>query len=193
MYRKQMTLQRITSFLILIMAALVFVYSIGIMTDLYRGLYQASSLKPTHPNFVPGASIYRTMQPFNRELTIASIILILSAVSLFVFRTHDRRKYYIGNYITIGLNAVINIGISIWALINVFDYKAQFLQIDFVKLKEYAELKDRYYTESTLWFDMSLAVFIPLLLVTALSIFNLIFKVYLMKSERKLLEEEKEA
>lgn len=190
MYKKQMTLQRITSFLLLIAAALVFVYSIGIMTDLYRGLYQASSLKETNPNFVPGASIYRTMQPFNRELTIASIILILSAVSLFVFRTHDRRKYYIGNYITIGLNAVINIGISIWALINVFDYKAQFLQIDFVKLKEYAELKDRYYTESTMWFDISLAVFIPLLLVTALSIFNLVFKIYLMKSERKLLKEE---
>ena len=192
MYKKQMTLQRITSYLLIIAAALVFVYSLGMMTDLYRGLYEISTYKESSKNFVEGASIYRTMQPFNRELTIASIILILSAVSLFVFRSHDRRKYYIANYITIGLNAALNVGVTVWALINVFDYKAQFLSIDFAHLKEVAYIKDIYFTESTFWFDISLAAFIPLLLVTALSIFNLIFKVYLMNSERKLLKEGRE-
>lgn len=193
MYRKQMTLQRITSFLLLATAALVFVYSLGIMTDLYNGLYEISKFKETNKNYVEGAIIYREMQPFNQQLTMAGIVLILSAVSLMVFNTHKRRKYYIGNYITIGLNAVLNVAVSVWALTNVFAYKAQFLSIDFLKLKEVAYARDIYYTESTFWFDISLAVFIPLLIATAISIFNLVFKIILMRAERKLLEEGKEA
>ncbi len=174
-------------------AALVFVYSLGIMTDLYNGLYEISKFKETNRNYVEGAIIYREMQPFNQQLTTAGIVLILSAVALFVFKTHDRRKYYIGNYITIGLNAILNVAVSVWALTNVFAYKAQFLQIDFVKLKEVATDRDIFYTESTFWFDAAWGVFIPLLIITALSIFNLIWKITLMKAERKLIEEGKEA
>ena len=43
MYKKQMTLQRITSYLLLAAAALVFVYSLGFMTDLYDSLYLIST------------------------------------------------------------------------------------------------------------------------------------------------------
>lgn len=194
MYRKQMTLQRVTSYLLLGAAVLVFIYSLGIMTDLYDGLYFVSSItKETHRNFVPGASIYRTMQPFNQELTTAGIILILSAVALFVFRSHDRRKYYIANYITIGVNAIANIYVSYWALTNVFAYKAQFLKIDFEKLAQVTDTYGIKYTESTFWFDASLYVFIPLLLVTVLSIANLVWKIMLMRAEKKLINEGKEA
>ncbi len=193
MYKKQMTLQRITSFLLLTVAALVFVYSLGIMTDLYDSLYLASSYKEGHRNYVEGAMIYHDMQPFNRQLTTAGIVLILSAVALFVFRSHDRRKYYIANYITIGVNAVLNVAVSIWALTNVFAYKAQFLLVDFEKLAQIAEVYRINYTTSTFWFDVSLAVFIPVLLATALSIGNLIFKIIVMKEERRLIEEGKEA
>ena len=193
MYKKQMTLQRITSLLLLVAAALVFVYSLGIMTDLYDSLYIASSEKETSKNYVEGAIIYREMQPFNQQLTTAGIILILSALALFVFKTHDRRKYYIANYITIGVNAAANVAVSAWALTNVFAYKEQYLKIDFAKLAEVAEKYDRYYTESTFWFDISLAVFIPLLVVTAISIANLVWKIVLMNAERKLINEGKEA
>ena len=193
MYKKQMTLQRVACLLSLAAAALVFIYSLGLMTNLYDTLYLFSSYPENHRNYVEGASIYLDMQPFNRELTTAAIILILTAVALFVFRSNDRRRYYIANYITIGVNAVLNVAVSVWALTNVFAYKAQFLKIDFAKLKEVAYARDIYYTESTFWFDISLAVFIPLLIVTALSIFNLVFKIILMRAERKLLEEGKEA
>ena len=192
MYKKQMTLQRITSFLLLVTAALVFVYSLGIMTDLYNGLYEISGFKESHRNYVEGTIIYREMQPFNQNLTTAGIVLILSAVALFVFRTHDRRKYYIANYITIGINVILNVAVSVWALTNVFAYKAQFLQIDFEKLKEVATERDIFYTESTFWFDAAWGVFIPLLVVTAISIFNMIWKICLMKAEKKLIEEGKE-
>lgn len=192
MYKKQMILQRIATLLLLGAAVLVFLYSLGLMTDLYRGLYEISKFKETNRNYVEGAIIYRDMQPFNQEFTAASIVLILSAVALFLFRTHDRRKYYIANYITIGVNAVANVAVSIWALINVFAYKQQFLKIDFVKLKEVAFARDIYYTESTFWFDASTVVFGIVFLATLVSIGNLIFKLVLMNAEKKLIAEGKE-
>ena len=193
MSKKQMTLQRITSFLLLAAAVLVFVYSLGIMTDLYDSLYLVSSYKETHRNYVEGSYVYRNMQPFNQQLTTAGIILILSAVSLFIFRSNDRRKYYIANYITIGVNAILNIGVSIWALINVIAYRAEFLLVDFEKLAKVASLYNISYTESTFWFDAVWFVAAFVILVTALSIFNLVFKIVLMRAEKKLLEEGKEA
>lgn len=193
MYKKQMTLQRITSFILLAAAVLVFVYSLGIMTNLHDTLALVSTYAESSRNYVKGATIFLEMQPFNRELTTAGIILILSAVALFVFRSNDRRKYYIANYITIGINAVANVAVSIWALINVFAYKAQYLQIDFEKLKTVAEKYDVLYNKSTFWFDASIAVFGFVFLATALSIANLVFKVILMRAEKKLIEEGKEA
>lgn len=193
MYKKQMILQRITSYLLLAFAALVFVYSLGIMTDLYDSLYLASSYKEGHRNYVEGASIYLDMQPFNQDLTTASIILILSAVTLFVFKTHDRRKYYIANYITVGINVILNVAVSVWALTNIIAYKAQFLLIDFVKLDKIATIYKINYTQSTFWFDAAWGVFIPLIVITALSIFNVIWKISLMRAEKKLIAEGKEA
>ena len=133
------------------------------------------------------------MQPFNQQLTTAGIVLILSAVSLFIFRSNDRRKYYIANYITIGVNAILNIAVSVWALINVISYRAEFLLVDFEKLAKVASLYNISYTESTFWFDAVWFVAAFVILVTALSIFNLVFKIVLMRAEKKLLEEGKEA
>ena len=193
MYKKQMILQRITSFLLLAAAVLVFVYSLGIMTDLYDSLYYISSIKESNRNYVEGAIIYREMQPFNQQLTTAGIVLILSAVALFVFRSHDRRKYYIANYITIGINAVLNVLVAVWTLTNVIYYKAQFLLIDFEKLFEVAKKYRINATDSTFWFDISWFVCIFLIVITLISIFNLVWKIVLMRAERKLIEEGKEA
>ena len=190
-----MILQRITSFVLLAAAALVFVYSLGIITDIYDSLYLVSSYKETDALYVRGAEVYLHMQEFNKQLTAAGLILILTAVALFVFRTNNRRKYYIANYITIGVNAVANLVVSIWAMINVVKYKAEFLSLDFDKLLEISNLMPDFvsYTESTFWFDIGFVVFPIVLLATALSIVNLVLKINVMKSERMLIAEGKEA
>ena len=187
MYKKQMTLQRIVCYALLIAAVVLFVYSLGLVTDLYEALYPYSD--PTKRKYVAGADIYVNIQPFNKQLTGAGIALILSAVSLFVFNTHKRRKYYVGNYVTVALNAIVNVGVSVWALINVMAFRAQYILIDFAKLAELADRYDTKYIESTRWFDASVPVFTVLIVVTLVSIANLVFKVLLMRSERQLLEE----
>lgn len=191
MYKFQMTLQRITSFLLLGAAALVFVYSLGVMTDVYNSFYLLSSYDPIwDPLFyVEGADIYLEMQEFNKQLTTAGIILILSAVSLFLFNTHNRRKYYVANYITIGINAILNVSVVTWMSLEVLKYKAQYLQVDPARVKEVADLLSMDIVMSTFWFDMHIVVFAAVMLITCLSLVNLGLKIALMACERKLLKE----
>jgi membrane-associated phospholipid phosphatase len=167
---------------------IVFVYSLGLATDLYESLFPYADVTSKR-KYVEGADIYYNIQPFNKQLTGAGIALILSAVSLFVFNTHKRRKYYVGNYVTVVLNAIVNVGVTVWALVNIMAYKAQYLSIDFAKLAELADRYDTKYIESTRWFDASVPVFTILIAVSLVSIANLVFKVLLMRSERQLIEE----
>ena len=188
MYKKQMILQRIVCYALLIAAVMVFVYSLGLVTDLYDSLFNYADVNSKR-KYVEGADIYYNIQPFNKQLTGASIALILSAVSLFISNTHKRRKYYIGNYVTVVLNAVINVAVTVWALINVMAFRAQYLLIDFEKLADFADKYDTKYIESTFWFDLSIPIFAILVAVTLLSLGNLVLKVMLMRGERQLIEE----
>ncbi len=191
MYKKQMILQRIVCYVMLIAAALVFVYSLGIMTDMYDSKFAYYAEDIENP-MVAGTEIYYIMQDFNKNLTTAGIVLILLAVSQFLFQNHNRRKYYIANYITVGVNTIAVVGASVWALNNIFTYREMYLQVDFVKLAERAELMKFYWTDSTFWFDISKGVFGILLAATVLNVINLIFKIVVMNAEKKLIAEGKE-
>ena len=187
MYKKQMTLQRIVCYALLIASAIVFVYSLGLATDLYDSLFPYADA--TKRKYVEGADIYYNIQPFNKQLTGAGIALILSAVSLFVFNTHKRRKYYVGNYITIGLNSALTIGVSVWGIRNVRIYRQMYNNIDFEKLEKLQGMYKNDYDISPFWFDAGYYVFGFAILVAVLSLLNLVFKVLVMRGERKLLEE----
>lgn len=195
MYKKQLIFQKIVCFGMLIVSALVFIYSLGIMTDLYDTLYYTiPNPNKIYESKVAGSAIYFEMQPFNGNFTNLSIGLILVTLILFVTCTHSRRKYYIGNYIAVGVSSVCNIAMSIWSLSNISYYKAKFLQVDFAALKEFWEGRQRpeVYTDSTFWFDVSYFVFGLLLLMTVLLIVNTILKVILMKEEQRLIGSRKD-
>ena len=191
MYKKQMILQRIVCYAMLIAAALVFVYSLGIMTDMYDSNFAYYAEDIENP-MVAGTEIYYIMQDFNKSLTTAGIMLILLALTQFVFQNHNRRRYYIANYITVGVNTIAVVGVSVWALNNIFTYREMYLQVDFESLAKRAELMQFYWTDSTFWFDISKVVFGVLLVATGLNVVNLIFKVVVMSSEKKLIAESKE-
>jgi len=201
MYKKQMTLQRIVCLVVLIAAALVFVYSLGLMTDMYEnrlgyhaeryytnGMTEEALSKVK----VSGAEIYYDMQQFNRELTVAGLVLILLAVSQYVFQNQNRRKYYIANYITVGANAIGAIYYSYWGLSNILSYKERYVGIDWEKLKELNEVYKFSYTESTFWFDASKVVFGFLLVATVINLLNMVWKICLMNNEKKLVQAGKE-
>ena len=100
MYKKQMVLQRYLCLAVLIVSAVVFVYSLGIMTDLYDSLYGTYRRGKTS---ISGAEVYMDMQGFNKLFLRFSIGMILLSMLLFVTNTHSRRRYYVGNYFAVGL------------------------------------------------------------------------------------------
>ena len=189
MYKKQMTLQKIVCLLAILASALVFIYSLGIMTDLYDSLYgtmrDPNDLTKTT---VDGSIIYYDMQEFNNAFLKGSIGLILLSCLLFVTNTHVRRKYYIGNYVSTALMTIGNLAMVIWAHGQIEMYKAQFLQIDFEALAKHAKRGKTLYTESTFWFDVHYAVFGVVLVITVLLIANAVWKTILMKQEKALIE-----
>ncbi len=204
MYKKQMKFQKIVCFVVLVSCALVFVYSLGLMTDIYDGLFfcfdpelydenidldtiPAEEL-PGYGVYVKGAKIYYDMQDFNSAFTKTGIAMILVSLVLFVTNTHSRRKYYIGNFIAVAIVSVFNIGCVVWLMPQIMAFRTQYLGVDFKQMKEFSEspLGARVrYTDSTFWFDVSYFVFGVVILAVVLLIVNLVLKVILMNAEKR--------
>ena len=195
MYKKQIKCQKILCILAVIACAITFLYALGLMTDLYDALY--STMRNPYDlteTDVPGSILYYDMQDFNRSLLRFSIGLILLACLLFLTQTHVRRKYYVGNFVSVGLYSVATVAYSVWAHRSIEGYKAAFLTgIDFEALRKHAKMWKTAYVDSTFWFDAHYVVYAVLLVGTALLLLNLIWKVRLMKAEERLIRAGKEA
>ena len=195
MYKKQIKCQKLLCILAIVACAITFLYALGIMTDLYDALY--STMRNPYDlteTDVSGSILYYDMQDFNRSLLKYSIGLILLACLLFLTQTHVRRKYYVGNYVAVGLYSAATVAYAVWAHAYIEGYKAAFLtQVDFEALKQHAEMWKTAYVDSTFWFDVHYAVYAILLIVTVLLLLNLIWKARLMKEEKRLIEAGKEA
>ncbi|MCD7755538.1 MAG: hypothetical protein LUJ09_04300 [Firmicutes bacterium] len=190
MYKKQLGLQKIACYLAVISSAIWFLYSMGMITDIYDALYYTMQ----NPNdltetLVPGSIVYYDMQDFNKLFTNASIGLILLGCLLFLTNTHNRRKYYIGNYVSTGLYCVASLGMAIWSHIQISAFKTQFLEtVDFEALKTWSEMFTSIkYTESTFLLDLHLAVAAISILSVAVMVGNLIWKISLMRGEQQLI------
>lgn len=195
MFKKQLIFQKIVCMAMLLMSAIVFVYSLGILTDIYDTLYfTIPDPKNIYDSKVEGAAIYYEMQPFNKLFTDLSIGLILVTLILFFTCTHSRRKYYIGNYIAVGISTVCNVGFSAWAIYHISFFRARYLQVDFVALQEFwtKRKKPDVFTDSTFFFDIGYVIFGILLLLTVLLIVNTILKINLMKEEKRRIGSGKE-
>ena len=195
MYKKQLGFQKIVCLVCVIAAALAFVYSLGIVTDLFDSLYSTmwnpDDLTQTD---VPGSIIYYDIQTFNKEYVKYNIVVILTAVLLFVTNTHVRRRYYIGNYAAVGIFTVASLGVAFWSHQQIESYKHQYLTtVDFEALKEFADLWDTPYIESTFWFDAHYVVAAVMGLAVVLLIGNMVWKIVLMNAEKKLIHEGEEA
>ena len=190
MYKRQLRFQKAVCFFALAVSVIIFLYALGIMTDLYESLY-FTIRTPDNParNPVAGALIYYDMQGFNRQFLHAGIALILTSVLLFITSTHVRRRYYIGNVAATAIHVVASIAVTVWARAQILAFKAQYLnEVDFEALKDFSNKRNTFYTESTFWFDIHALVFALAIAASILLIANLIWKFQLMKQEKQLIE-----
>lgn len=195
MYKKQLRFQKIVCLLAIISAAITFVYALGIITDIYDSLY--STMR--NPNDlldtkVTGSIIYYDMQDFNKQYVNLGIGLILAACFVFITNTHVRRKYYIGNYVATGLYSAAAVGVCIWSHLQITGFKHQFLTtVNFEEMKKYSDLYKSLYLEDTFLLDLHYLVAAISLVSVAGLIFNMIWKIRLMRGENQLIEAGKEA
>ena len=189
MYKKEMVLQKVACFLVLISSVVVFLYSLGILTDLYESFYYTiRDPQNADRNPIPGSLIYYDMQPFNKTFLHLGLMLIIVAIFLFITSTHARRRYYVGNVVVIVANVVAKANGRIAA------YKQQFLTtVDFEAFKAFVDQRGGYYTESTFWFDAKNVVFAFALICCAFLLCIMFWKFSLMKQEKALIEEGKGA
>lgn len=195
MYKKQLVFQKYACLFAVIAAAVSFVYSLGIITDIYDSLY-STMMNPDDlsQTFVPGSIIYYDMQSFNKTYMSVSIVLILTACLLYLMNTQIRRKYYIGNYVAIGIYSIATLGVTIWSHLQIEAFKVQYLTtVDFEALKSFAEMWGKTYIESTFMLDLHYAVAAIAILSVAALVGNMIWKIQLMKAEDALIEAGKEA
>lgn len=192
MYRRQLMWQKILCFAAIAISAVVFLYALGLMTDLYDSLYY-TMMDPTNPDdtWVTGSRIYYDMQPFNKTLLNASIGMVLLSCLLFITGTHSRRRYYAGNAISTFAYAAGGVVISLWAHGEITAFRAQYLAINFEELEFFAELMSTPYIDSTFWFDAHYAVFALVLMVSVLLVINFLIKKHLMRAEQRLIDEGK--
>lgn len=140
------------------------------------------------------ALLYDDIQGFNNLLMWFGIIMILLAVALYVTACHKRRNYYISNYIAIGVCAGGNFILSLVALILNAVWRGAFLNIDFESWYEYSYSRyenfgmEMHYSESTLWFDIGFVVYILMMIAAIILALNLVWKIALMRGERRLLD-----
>ena len=189
-----MQFQKIICLLCVIAAAVMFVYALGVLTEIYDGLYLATDpKKPTDDGRVAGSTIYYQMQQFNTDFVNISIVLILLAALLFLMNTHIRRKYYISNYISIGLYSIASVATVVWSHIQIEAYKHQYLTtVDFEALKELCEMKNKPFIQSTMMLDLHYVVAGLMLVTTIALVVNMIWKITLMRDEDALINARKE-
>ena len=182
MFKSQMKFQKILTLVLLLFAAVCFVFSIGIATDMY-GLYLSSAV-----SYFDGINLFNEIQTYNHYAVIFSIVLICSCLLPYIFATNTRRLYYIDNYVSIGVQAGFFVFYGVYIMINSIIYKNRFLtEVDFESYKEAAEMFNFKYSESTFFFDAGIVLAILCVVMVGLILFNLVWKLRIMKQEKEIL------
>ena len=195
MYKKQLGFQKFACLFAIVAAAVCFMYSLGIITDIYDSLY-ATMMNPNDltQTSVPGSIIYYDMQPFNKTYLYYSIGLILLSCLLFLTNTNSRRKYYIGNYVATALYALASLALVVWSHVQISAFKVQYLTtVDFEALQSFSQMWNTTYTTSTFWLDVHYVVAVISVLAVVALVVNCVWKIQLMRGENELLAARKEA
>ena len=185
MFKPQMKFQKILFIALLILSGATFIYSLGIMTDMY-GLYQTQAL-----GGVPGSQIFYDMQGYNHNMVLISIALVLVSCLPFITASNTRRKYYIGNTVATYAQAVAFAGAAVYLIINILKFRNQFLTtVDFTFYKTASETMNFMYSDSTAYFTLGLILAVLLIAGAAAAVYNLTWKNKLVKQEDAILRGE---
>lgn len=100
----------------------------GIDIETYKQLYPGSIVDQTDEvNFgYFTISVMATLQAFNKTLFAIAFFGIVGSLILFIYRSQLRKRYYITNFISIGIVITFDLFASIFTLVNIFSFMKTF-------------------------------------------------------------------
>lgn len=182
-----MRFQKILMLISLIVAALSFVYALSFCGGTiyqYQVFYDPITKEA---DFDGIADLVNASQTYNDILVWLSIVFILVVVLNYVMATNKRRNYYVTNYISIILTVVYAVAFA--AVVSFFAASAYSLFVLVDKAEVGAAYADIYgkFSYTTVNFIMGYILAGVMVVDAALLVFNLVWKVKLMKGEKALL------
>lgn len=193
--KTQMKFQKIFALVTLITAALAAVLALIFCSGLLDAIRQYSYIADRID--IGADSLYIYSQDINGPLLVMAIVLIVTAVLLYVFGCNKMRNYYITNYIAIGLYVVYAVVFAIFMIIVCSTCLSYRGEIDFETWREYEAQVDaeghltrrQYYNDSIFTIVLGIILALVILVEAAGWVLNLIWKLKLMKGEKALLEQ----
>ena len=171
----------------LVVAALTFVFALFFLTG---SLGYAT--KYTNASSIGAEGFVEASQAFVDSLIVICIVFIVLAAVMFITSCHSRRNYYISNYVAIGVFVAFALFVMIYLIINLTITMNMFLNdINWEIVPEkVAGLRGEYpmYKSDSYIFILGYVVAAIVFVNAALLVLSTVWKVLLMKGEKKLLE-----
>lgn len=200
--KTQMRFQKILMYVSLAVAALTFVFGLAFLTgSLGKATHYIDHIGAVEIDYINAKEFITVSQSMTGNLITMGIVFIILAALLFITSCHSRRKYYITNYIAVGLFVAFALVVFVYILIMVITVSDLFLNgiawesgtnltqfgycnvaDQFVNFAEYPIERTDTIT-FTLGYIMAVFVLIDAVLVCL----STVWKVLLMKGEKRLL------
>mgnify|MGYP005767979635 FL=1 len=196
--KTQMRFQKILALLTLIISAITIVYSFGFFTGDLATLSKIVTTRSFLRDYTDAQqnamiNTYYTALSINDLLMWLGIIFLLVVVFIYITASQKRRNYYKTNYIAVILAAAYA---AVFAIIGIAVISSVLISLNASVTPEiwqaYKEYNDtnglNNYSHTAVMFYIGYVVF-AIVLVDALAwVYNLIWKIKLMKGEKALLE-----
>lgn len=191
--KTQMKFQKILTLVSLIFAALTIVYSFFF----YGGMLYEIRFYAVDQYDVPGSKELKDFsQSANSTLVVMCIVLLLCVVLLYLTLTNKRRKYYITNYIAIGVTVVYSVALAIAFFVIIGQTFALCAKVDLNAWKTLYEAINDYgqkanpdhYSTSKVTLIIGIVVAVATLVMATAWVLNTVWKLKLMQGEKALLQ-----
>lgn len=189
-----MKFQKILSLGSLIYAAVMFVFALSFLTGDMAKLTHAYTDRHMSGMGVSAQSCIDLGQTFVTVMEIFAIICVVACAVVYITSTNSRRNYYITNYVvSIAVSAVFAIT-ALAGIILTIVVMSSYNSLDWTLLMQVSDMyesldrTDAVLSGSQVTFILSFIVYLLSICVALLWVYNLIWKIKLMKGEKALLE-----
>lgn len=191
--KTQMKFQKILALVTLISAAIAAVIGLIFCSGLLNAIRQYSDYAGRYD--IGANALYEYSQSINDTVLIMAIILIIAAVVLYVVGCNKMRNYYVSNFVGIGIYVVYAVVFAIFMFIVCFTCIGLKGEIDFEAWRAYEAqtnaagelIRAQYYNDSIATIIFGILIAVVVLAEAGLWVYNLIWKLKLMKGEKELL------